>query len=215
MIFPITTIPKPILFQKSVPVKKIDQKIIDLISDMIDTFKIQDHPKAVGLAANQVGRPEKIFLALIDKKIVPFINPEILKISNKLQKPVKKNDIPLEGCLSIPGYFGEVFRPQWVKIKYTTFNNVIARNEVTKQSQPKYNFPSGLPRPADSGARNDKINILEKTDIFKGFPAAIICHEMDHLEGRVFTEKLLTQKGLLYKVVLAKNGKEEFEEVKI
>lgn len=196
MIVPLTTIPNPILFKKAVVVKKIDQKIIDLILDMWDTFKIQEHPKAVGLAANQVGRSEKIFLALINKKIVPFINPEILEYgpvgAGSPRPSSKKDDIPLEGCLSIPGYFGEVKRPKWVKIKYITL----------------------------VGAHHDapvshKNRIIEKTDIFSGFPAAIITHEIDHLEGRVFTEKLLSQNGKLYKIVIAKDGKEEFDEVKI
>lgn len=198
MIIPLTTIPAPILFKKSVPVSKIDDKIIKLIKDMIDTFKIQDHPKAVGLAANQIGRPEKIFLALIDKKIVPFINPEILEIGPVRagsSRPHAKNDndIPLEGCLSIPSYFGEVKRPKWVKIKYSTF------------------VGAGSPRPS----RKNQNEIVTKTDTFSGFPAAIIFHEMDHLEGHVFTEKLLSQNGRLYQVVPTKDGKEEFEEVKI
>lgn len=193
MIIPLTTAPNPILFKKAVAVKKIDKSIVNLILDMIDTFKVQDHPKAVGLAANQIGRQEKIFLALIDKNIVPFINPEILEFSKELQKPTKKDDIPLEGCLSIPGYFGEVKRPQWVKIKFQTFS-----------LSPRYSLSSRSPQ------------IVSRTDTFSAFPAAIICHEMDHLEGHVFTEKLLSQNGRLYRVVYNNEiKKEEFEEVKI
>jgi peptide deformylase len=203
MIIPLTTIPSPILYKKAVEVSKIDKDIINLVLNMIDTFKVQDHPKAVGLAANQVGRPEKIFLALIDKKIVPFINPEILEYGPLLvgaghaspdTKKQKNDDVPLEGCLSIPGYFGEVQRREWVKIKYTTIS-VGARHA--------------------SPAIHKNINIVEKTEVFKGFPATIIQHEMDHLEGHVFTEKLLSQNGKLYKVVMGKNSKEEFEEVNI
>ena len=197
MIRTLTVIPSPILFKKAQVVEKTDQKIIDLILDMVETFKVQDHPKAVGLAANQVGRPEKIFLALIDKRIVPFINPEIIEVSKELLKTEDPDDRQLEGCLSIPGYFGEVTRPLWVKIKYQTIK--LSSSGAANRAKRRFDSPE----------------VDTKTEIFKGFPATIIQHEMDHLEGKVFTEKLLSQKGKLYKVVMGKDGKEEFDEVLI
>lgn len=198
MVQRITTVSDRILFQKAIPVGEIDQNIIELILSMVDTFRIQDHPKAVGLAANQVGRPEKIFLALLDKQIVPFINPEILESSKELYEPKKKEDTQLEGCLSIPGYFGEVKRPKWIKIKYKTMRSF------------QY-----LGRTASQKFTASQLKIVEKIEKFEDFPATIIQHEMDHLEGHLFTEKLLSQHGKLYKVVPGKDGKEEFEEVEI
>lgn len=185
--------PCPILFKKAQVVSNFDQKIIDLILDMVDTFRIQEHPKAVGLAANQIGRPEKIFLALINKKIVPFINPQILEISKELLEPKDPDDKPLEGCLSIPGYFGEVTRPLWIKIKYKTL------------------IPSFSLKPT---RRHKKMMFEDREEQIEGFEATIIQHEMDHLEGHVFTEKLLLQNGKLYKISMDNKGKEVFDEVK-
>ena len=59
-----------------------------------------------------------------------------------------------EGCLSIPGIRGEVFRPEYVKIHYWT----------------------------EKGE--------ERTDVFEGFAARIIQHEYDHIEGKLFTDKI-------------------------
>ena len=208
MIIPLTTIPNPILFKKAVPVKKIDDKITKLIADMLDTFKAQDKPKAVGLSANQIGRPEKIFLALINKKIVPFINPEILDVSEELQIPKDDKEAQLEGCLSIPNFFGEVKRPKWVKLKYTT---LIGRAGAANVFSARQNLQILAGAPQKMLANQPEI--VTKTETFEGFPATIILHEMDHLEGRVFTEKLITQNGKLYQIIIGKNGKEEFEEV--
>lgn len=211
MIIPLTTIPNPILFKKAVPVKKIDDKITKLIADMLDTFKAQDKPKAVGLSANQIGRPEKIFLALINKKIVPFINPEILDVSEELQIPKDDKEAQLEGCLSIPNFFGEVKRPKWVKLKYTTLIGRAGAANVFFSAQSSEGEDRGREHCKKIFASQRRT--IEKTETFEGFSATIILHEMDHLEGHVFTEKLVSQNGKLYQIIIGKDGKEEFEEV--
>lgn len=52
-----------------------------------------------------------------------------------------------------------------------------------------------------------------KTKKFKGFPAIIVQHEMDHLSGILFTQRVLAQQGKLYEIVKDKQGKESLKEL--
>lgn len=55
-----------------------------------------------------------------------------------------------------------------------------------------------------------------RSDIFEGFPAVVVQHEMDHLDGKIFVERILEQQGSIYKVTgKNKKGKEQWEEVEI
>ncbi|MDH5695955.1 MAG: peptide deformylase [Dehalococcoidia bacterium] len=107
-VLPIRVAPDPVLRQKSKRVKVIDGSIRKLIGDMIETLHAV--PGRVGLAAPQVGVPLRVIVIGIpeDEDIV-LINPEIVR---------KKGELWVtEGCLSVPGYFGEIKRAQSVKVK--------------------------------------------------------------------------------------------------
>ncbi|MGL4847953.1 MAG: peptide deformylase [Clostridium sp.] len=97
-----------VLRKKSKVVDKIDNRTLVLIEDMIDTMYEAD---GVGLAAPQVGVLKRIFVVDIYDDFGPriFINPEILD--------VKGSQVGEEGCLSAPGEFGDVDRPNYVKVK--------------------------------------------------------------------------------------------------
>lgn len=99
-----------ILRKKCKPVDKIDERLLVLIDDMIDTMYEAD---GVGLAAPQVGILKRLFVIDVYDDFGPrvFINPEILE--------VKGSQVGEEGCLSIPGRNGEVDRPYYVKVKAT------------------------------------------------------------------------------------------------
>ena len=95
------------------PVKTIDREIKRLVADMFETM--YDAP-GIGLAAIQVGRPQRVVTMDLAKKDDPkdpkvFINPEIVWSSE--DKAVYE-----EGCLSIPEFYGDVERPAQVKVKY-------------------------------------------------------------------------------------------------
>ncbi len=60
----------------------------------------------------------------------------------------------------------------------------------------------------------DELGKLHKKN-FTGFPAVIIQHEMDHLNGVLFTKRVLEQKGTLYKSHKNEKGEDEFEEIEI
>jgi peptide deformylase len=97
-----------LLRQKAQPVKPIDGKIKKFAGEMIDALH---EGKGVGLAGPQVGLPSRIFVVHVDGDIPRvFINPSIIETS---QETVKYE----EGCLSIPGIWADVIRPQKVRVQ--------------------------------------------------------------------------------------------------
>lgn len=157
------------LRKKAKPVKKIDKKVKNIVRDLKDTLTAQKDPEGVGLAAPQIGKSIRIFVMMRGKDIKVVINPRVVGIAKK------DNEEPeaMEGCLSVPHYYGPLVRPESITVKYL--------NEEGKE--------------------------VEET--FKNFDAQIVQHEMDHLEGKLFVDKLLAQKKPLYK--FTKKG--EWEEV--
>jgi peptide deformylase len=112
----------PILRKKSRPVTKIDKKVSDLIKDLKETLNAQKEPEGVGLAAPQIGKTLRIFVAKYKGFERVVINPEIIKIEAKGrkksgEKKQSKKEI-LEGCLSLPYYYGPLKRAPKITIKY-------------------------------------------------------------------------------------------------
>jgi len=109
----ILIIPDKRLRLKSEPVKAIDRKLRALVDDMFETMYAAP---GIGLAAIQIGVPQRVVTMDLAKKDEPkapqmFINPVVSWAS--ADKAVYE-----EGCLSIPEYYEEVERPQAVKVKY-------------------------------------------------------------------------------------------------
>lgn len=154
----------PILRQKSKPVKKVDKKVLSLIRDLKDTLNRQKDPEGVGLAAPQIGKNLSVFLADYKNFQRVVINPEVLKIGKRSKVKVKSKKEILEGCLSLPYYYGPLKRAAKITLRYL--------NE-----------------------KGEKI-----TEDFEGFNAQIILHEIDHLKGILFIDRLLEEKKPLYKV---------------
>lgn len=180
--FSVVQAPDKILRTATRPASLPPARLREIITEMTRVLKSQTEPEGVGLAANQVGLPYSLFLARFStKKTEPvrvFINPEVLEHSPDLQPEDKKT--PLEGCLSLPKYYGVVKRFKWVVLKY----------------------------------QNEKLEM--KNEKFAGFPAVVIQHEMDHLNGRIFVERILEQNGKLYKTNgKDKRGKDEWEEIEL
>ena len=107
-VLPIRTLPDPILRRKTKRVSTIDKSIKKLVADMRETL----HADAgrVGLAAPQVGVSLRVtVICLPDEEDIILINPEIVR--RKGQRLVS------EGCLSVPGYVGQLFRAESVTAK--------------------------------------------------------------------------------------------------
>lgn len=104
----IRTLPDPILRQKARRVTRIDDKLQQLIDDMIDTMR---DAQGVGLAANQVGSLQRVVVIEIpeDEQVYVLINPEITRRQGER--------VVEEGCLSIPGYRGELSRSVKVRVR--------------------------------------------------------------------------------------------------
>lgn len=97
----------PVLRRKAKKVTSIDGSIQRLIDNMIDTMRAVS---GVGLAAPQIGILLRIAVIEIpDEDIIVLINPEIVKRGGERSLT--------EACLSVPGYYGEVTRSVWVKVK--------------------------------------------------------------------------------------------------
>src|SRR3989338_653057 len=167
--------PADVLHLIASPVSKIDKKIELLIDEMIKTLLHQKDPEGVGLAAPQVGVSKQLFITLSDPESKPrvYINPKIVSATYHTVKRVKmikkksfkseKKKVPLEGCLSIPKIWGEVKRPDKVKLQWTD-----------KDGQ-------------------------KHLEWITGFEATIVQHEMDHLNGVLFTSHVIEQNNILYK----------------
>ncbi len=110
----------PVLRRQSKPVGKIDKKVLDLIKDLKDTLDVQKDPEGVGLAAPQIGKNLRIFVAKYKSFERVVINPEIIKIEPKSlsAKAARGKKEILEGCLSLPYYYGPLKRAGRVTIKY-------------------------------------------------------------------------------------------------
>ncbi|OON95315.1 MAG: peptide deformylase [Candidatus Epulonipiscioides saccharophilum] len=96
----------PILRKVSRPVIRFDESLHSLLNDMEETMR---NAYGVGLAAPQIGILKRLFIIDIGEGLVEFINPIIISEDDE--------QLGDEGCLSLPGRFGEVKRPLTVTIK--------------------------------------------------------------------------------------------------
>lgn len=108
---PIVKYGTQVLREVSKPVGEITTEVKELVADMMATLK---NSNGLGLAAVQVGVPLRIFIvdlsaADMTNKTKVFINPEILETSGAIEFE--------EGCLSFPGLYQRVTRPERVKVK--------------------------------------------------------------------------------------------------
>ena len=99
----------PILEKRCRPVEKFDAKLHTLLDDMAETMH---HANGVGLAAPQVGMLRRVVVIDISpeqNEVLELVNPKIIAFSGEQEGN--------EGCLSFPGQWGIVKRPEYVKVK--------------------------------------------------------------------------------------------------
>ena len=124
----ILTEPNEILRKKSLPVEAVNKDLQKLMDDMLETMYAAP---GIGLAAIQIGVPKRIIVMDIGfrdksddinnykeegkKNPMYFVNPEIINKS-------KNNSKYEEGCLSVPGQFAEIERPEKCQVKYLDYN---------------------------------------------------------------------------------------------
>ena len=138
----ILTVEEPGLHKVSRPVTKFDKKLHELLDDMAQTLI---DANGVGLAAPQVGILRRVVIIDTGEELVELINPEIVETSGEQDG--------MEGCLSVPGEYWLVKRPNYAK--------------------------------ARAQDRHGEWFEVEGD----GLTARCFCHEIDHLDGVVFTDK--------------------------
>ena len=132
-----------ILRKKSKPVTIFDDNLAVLLDDMFETMHKNE---GAGLAGVQVGVLKRLFVMKAGKEAYECINPEIIKTEGK-------NNIEIEGCLSIPNKCGLVERPAKVWVKFQDRTGKLINKKFT------------------------------------GFEAKCFCHESDHLDGILYSDK--------------------------
>lgn len=116
----IVTVGHPVLRQRAKKIHRVDDSVKELVEDLIDT--VSSTPNGAGLAANQIAVPLRALVTFVEQKPQVFINPEIVEESDEV-------DEAEEGCLSIPGWYGPVWRKERVTVR--------ALNEKGKQFKVK------------------------------------------------------------------------------
>jgi peptide deformylase len=147
----IVTNPAPVLRRKARKVTDFGPELQTLIDDMIETMR---EAPGVGLAAPQVDVPLRVIVVEFGDeedeeappKLYTVVNPELSRLSDE-------TEVGTEGCLSIPGFVGDVERPVEAVVK-------------------------GLNR------RGKPVRIKAQ-----GWLARVFQHEIDHLEGVLFTDR--------------------------
>ncbi|OIP57630.1 MAG: peptide deformylase [Candidatus Levybacteria bacterium CG_4_10_14_0_2_um_filter_36_16] len=190
----IITTPNPILITKSKPVKKFDRKLKNIIIDMEKTLIATVDPVGVGLAAPQVGLSFRLFLTKPSDQ-----SPTSIYIN-----PVIKHESKDEAVL-----------------KFSNSKKI----EANKPKSSKKKLLEGclsLPNIWGNVSRKKELTLAWQdedgtfhTKHFKGFPAVIIQHEMDHLNGILFTKHVMEQKEQLYRSHKNKKGEDVFDEIEI
>jgi len=145
---PVVVYPNEVLTRPTRPVDPAEEDLRELVRDMVETM----HAEAgVGLAANQVGDGRRLFVLDISggedpDQVQVLINPEIVETKGKQQGE--------EGCLSFPGVFESITRPEMARVRYTNMEGQSAEQEM------------------------------------HGFPARAVLHEVDHLDGVTFLQRM-------------------------
>jgi len=107
MAYQIRTYGDPVLKSKAAEVSDINGKIARLVDDMFDTLYESD--SGIALAAPQIGVQKQIFVWDVDDQHMAIINPTIVESSGEW--------VYDEGCLSIPGLYVEMLRPNHVLVR--------------------------------------------------------------------------------------------------
>lgn len=148
----ILTEKEPSLHKVCRPVEKFDGRLHKLLDDMRETLL---EAEGVGLAAPQVGILRRVVLVDTGEEILELVNPELLETSGE--------QVGAEGCLSVPGKYGVVKRPNYAKVRAQDRNGAFFEAEGEE------------------------------------LVARCFCHEIDHLDGILYTEvmeRFLTEEEL-------------------
>lgn len=149
----LTGIQNPELRKIAEPVENITEDILALEKEMQTIMKEE---RGVGLAAPQIGILKRVILVTLGKKEIFMINPVITSFS------AETNLDDEEGCLSVPGKFGNVSRATYITLEFL-----------------------------DKNGKKQKKNLDH-------FDARVVQHEIDHLNGVLFVDRLVNKKVSIF-----------------
>jgi peptide deformylase len=118
---PLRVLGDPILREETKPVTVITDELRQLIEAMFETMYAA---RGIGLAAPQVGRIERLAVVDVDDEPMVLINPEIVESSSGTEKGE-------EGCLSIPDIYGDVERPETIRVRAMDAEGKMFEREAT------------------------------------------------------------------------------------
>jgi peptide deformylase len=155
----------PRLRQKSKPVKQFGPELKALADDMLESMIAGS---GIGLAAPQIGLLQRLLVARLPEdaddpesgKSYALVNPRLVKASSQEVEGVEG----VEGCLSIPTWYGKVWRPEWAVVKARTVQGKPIRIKA------------------------------------EGYLGRVFLHEMDHLDGILFTDHIESPEDLWQEV---------------
>ncbi len=160
---PLLIYPNPLLKQVAAPVAAIDQSVIALVDDLVETMRAAGH--SVGVAAPQIGELRRVAVVDVSASklgkeqanhgLLEMINPQILERSGA--KTFR------EGCMSVPEYTGNVTRAETILLEFLD--------------------------------RRGQRRVIEA----HGFEAVAIQHELDHLDGLLFLDRVSSLKTDIFR----------------
>lgn len=145
----IITYPHPTLRRVSKPLRRVDADLRKKIRQMFDLMYAA---KGIGLAANQVDMPLRLFVMNLEAN--PDAGEEMVFINPVVSLPRGGSEESEEGCLSLPGLYGPVTRPKQVRINAYSLDGQEIKKDVT------------------------------------GLFARCVQHEVDHLDGVLFPDRM-------------------------
>lgn len=149
------------LKQESAPVERFDGELRAFIADLEQTRL--DGPAAVGIAAPQVGRLQRLVIVDVSGIRKPVPNHGHLVLINPEISHWEGYEVGREGCLSVPDYTGNVIRATHIRLKAQD--------------------PFGAPLEFEMG----------------GFEARAVQHELDHLDGTLFIDRVVSRRTDLFR----------------
>ena len=151
MIREIITYPNKILKEKSKEVETFDEELHTLLDDMYETMMVKN---GIGLAAIQIAEAKNVLIINLPNQEDEQDKSDLIEIINPTILERKGSTLYTEGCLSVPEFYEDVERAEWIRITY-----------------------------------HDRLGKLIEKE-YDGLMAIALQHEMDHLKGELFIEKL-------------------------
>lgn len=207
----VVKVPDPLLTQKSTPVTKFDKKLKKLVNEMTATLAAARDPEGVGLAAPQVGLLKRLFVMQLNPdspkqkpRFAAFINPEIIDQQTMHREKTSEMTNFSRRRLFDP----DVHRGSSSPRKISSPRGLEQDNQVLEGCLSIDNVWGFPQRASKIKIRYQDVSGKKHTQTFTGFPAAIIQHEIDHLNGVLFTHRALQQGKNLYQIEKDEETKE-------